>query len=44
LPFGEDLDKALAVERQCQGAAQIGIVESRCLAIDQQARLPLRLQ
>jgi hypothetical protein len=34
--LGENIDEALAVERQCQGPPQIRIVERRRLAVDQE--------
>ena len=36
LPFGDDVDKGLAVERQRHRPPQIGIVERRLVAVDQQ--------
>jgi hypothetical protein len=36
LPLSQDGDKAVAVERQGQRTAQIGIVKGRRLAVDQQ--------
>jgi hypothetical protein len=41
VPLGPYVDKALAVERQCQCAAQIGIVEGRGVAVDRQVGLAL---
>ena len=38
LPFVEDVDKGLAVEAQRHRPPQIGVVEGRLVAVDQQVR------